>query len=240
MYPCFNDQQLLLAAFRAALPNIKRAQARNDVDARRQLFFHEGLSQALGNVADGAGGQDEGKFAHKDGYKIAEPEASDQDCFCILGGASLHNPGLQVMRLLLLLFLAIPIIELYVLIKVGSAIGAFTTIMLLFAAAVVGLGLLRWQGLATLNKMRITLARGEVPAMELAEGAIVVLSGLLLLTPGFVTDVLAFACLTPALRRRVILAVLRRAVSLQPAAPRPGRRPWEDRATLEGDYRREE
>jgi len=144
------------------------------------------------------------------------------------------------MRLLLLLFLAIPIIELYVLIKVGSAIGALTTIVLLFAAAAIGLGLLRWQGLATLNKMRSTLARGEVPAMELAEGAIVVLGGLFLLVPGFVTDVLALACLTPALRRRVVLGLLRRAAALQPAAPRAGRRPWEDRATLEGDYRRED
>lgn len=144
------------------------------------------------------------------------------------------------MRLLLLFFLAIPVIELYVLIKVGSAIGALATILLLFAAAVLGMGLLRWQGLTTLNKMRMTLARGEVPAMELAEGAIVVLGGLLLLVPGFVTDVFAFACLMPALRHRIVMALLRRAVALQPAGPPGGRRPWEDRATLEGDYRREE
>lgn len=143
------------------------------------------------------------------------------------------------MRLLLLPFLIIPIIELYVLIKVGSAIGVLLTIVLLFTAAIVGLGLVRWQGLTTLHRMRATLARGELPAMELAEGVVVLLGGVLLLTPGFVTDVLAFACLIPAFRRYLVLTLLRRTTSSKVAA-QPGRRPWEDRATLEGDYRREE
>lgn len=143
------------------------------------------------------------------------------------------------MRLLFLPFLIIPVIELYVLIKVGSAIGVLSTIALLFGAAVVGLGLVRWQGLTTLHRMRVTLARGELPAMELAEGAIVLLGGLFLLTPGFVTDAFAFVCLIPPLRRRIVLGLLRRTAASQVATP-PGRRPWEDRATLEGDYRREE
>lgn len=144
------------------------------------------------------------------------------------------------MRLLFLPLLIIPVIELYVLIKVGGTIGALPTIALLFGAAIVGLVLLRRQGLTTLHRMRATLARGELPAMELAEGVIVLFGGLLLLTPGFVTDALAFACLTPPLRRRVVLHLLRRTASAKVTAPRPGRRPWEDRSTLEGDYRRED
>lgn len=144
------------------------------------------------------------------------------------------------MRLLLIPFLIIPVIELYVLIKVGGALGVLPTIILLFTAGIVGLGLVRWQGLTTLHKMRATLARGELPAMELAEGALVLLGGVLLLTPGFVTDVIAFTCLIPSLRRRVVLTLLRRTASSKAATPRRGRRPWEDRATLEGDYRREE
>lgn len=144
------------------------------------------------------------------------------------------------MRLLFLAFLLIPIVEMYILIKVGGVIGALPTIALVVATAAAGAGLLRWQGLSTLYRVRQTMARGELPALELVEGAIMLVGGALLLTPGFVTDAIGLVCLIPALRCRIALGILRRAVVISPVPPRAGPRAWEDRATIEGDYRREE
>jgi UPF0716 protein FxsA len=115
-------------------------------------------------------------------------------------------------RALFLAFLLVPIAEIYVLIKVGSVIGAFPTIALVVFTAVLGSILIRAQGLATLARVRTSMARGEVPAMELVEGVCLLVAGALLLTPGFVTDSIGFMLLIPTLRRNMILAVLERGV----------------------------
>ncbi len=118
------------------------------------------------------------------------------------------------MKILFLLFLIIPIIEIYLLIQVGSIIGALYTILLIILTAIVGAFLLRIQGIATLRRVQQTIARGKVPAMEMLEGLMLLVGGALLLTPGFFTDALGFVCLIPSLRRFVIRMVLLRKIDI--------------------------
>ncbi len=115
-------------------------------------------------------------------------------------------------RLLLALFFLIPLIEIYLLIKVGSLIGALPTVFLVVFTAVLGAVLLRQQGFATLMRVQAMLARGQIPAIEVMEGAVLLVGGVLLLTPGFFTDAVGFVCLIPALRRRLIIWAIRRGV----------------------------
>lgn len=110
-------------------------------------------------------------------------------------------------RLLLALFFLIPLIEIYLLIKVGSLIGALPTVFLVVFTAVLGAVLLRQQGFATLMRVQAMLARGQIPAIEVMEGAVLLVGGVLLLTPGFFTDAVGFVCLIIwAIRRGVVTA----------------------------------
>lgn len=138
---------------------------------------------------------------------------------------------------LLLLFLLVPLVEIYILIEVGQEIGALTTILLCVLTAVLGAGLLRWQGLQTLTRAQANLARGEIPAIEMFEGVALAFGGALLLTPGFATDTVGFLCLIPWSRRAMIRAALRRMdVYYGPASgPGPGAG---SHHTIEGDFRR--
>jgi UPF0716 protein FxsA len=102
------------------------------------------------------------------------------------------------------LFVAVPIIEIFLLIKVGSAIGALATIAIVILTAFIGTRMLKIQGLSTLNLARSKMASGQVPATEMAEGLALAVGGALLLTPGFVTDAIGFACLIPYTRRLLI------------------------------------
>lgn len=103
-------------------------------------------------------------------------------------------------NLLLLLLLVVPLVELFLLIEVGARIGAFSTVLLCILTAVLGAALLRIQGLLTLQRVRWKFARGELPAVDLLQGLILLLCGFLLLTPGLTTDLLGFAGLVPTLR----------------------------------------
>ena len=105
-------------------------------------------------------------------------------------------------------FLIIPFIEIYVLLAVGSVIGAFPTIFMVVFTAVLGAWLLRRQGFATWQRFQSNLQNGQIPAYEMIEGPILLVGGALLLTPGFFTDMLGFACLVPALRRRIAQYVI--------------------------------
>jgi UPF0716 protein FxsA len=145
------------------------------------------------------------------------------------------------MRFLLLLLVLVPVVEMYFLIKVGGVIGALPTVALVILTAAIGAAMLRRQGLATAFQVREALARGERPTVPLVEGIFILAGGALLLTPGFVTDVLGFACLLPPLRRRLTLAVLRRAMrqSHQHGGfGGPGRR--DSSSLIEGEFRRED
>jgi len=108
------------------------------------------------------------------------------------------------MRYLFPLFLIIPIIEIYVLLKASGSIGAGWTILLVIATAVIGAALVKQQGFLTLNNVQNKLSEGKMPAMELAEGVAILLAGALLLTPGFVTDTIGFACLISPIRKAMI------------------------------------
>tara|TARA_R110002073_G_scaffold47089_12_gene128065 strand:+ start:5588 stop:6064 length:477 start_codon:yes stop_codon:yes gene_type:complete len=107
------------------------------------------------------------------------------------------------MRLGLFFFITIPIVEMYLLILVGSHIGALPTIGLVVLTATVGIWLLRMQGLATLARLQGRLNQGEIPGQELLEGIMLLIGGALLLTPGFFTDTIGFICLLPGLRKPI-------------------------------------
>ena len=106
-------------------------------------------------------------------------------------------------RILLILFLTVPLVEIAILIKIGKIIGAGYTIALVIGTAILGAALLRTQGISTLAKVQTNINRGQLPAIELIEGLILLISGVLLLTPGFFTDMLGFLALVPILRQQL-------------------------------------
>lgn len=110
---------------------------------------------------------------------------------------------MNIIQLLFLVVLIVPFAEIYLLLQVGGIIGALPTIFLVVFTALLGAFLLKQQGLATFQRFQLSLAQGEVPAYEIIEGPIILLGGLLLLTPGFITDILGFICLVPSLRRKI-------------------------------------
>lgn len=142
---------------------------------------------------------------------------------------------MPLLQLLLLAFLLIPLVEIYVLIQVGGAIGALPTVLAVVGTALLGSVLIRSQGLATLTRAQVNLDRGELPAMEILEAACLVIAGVLLLTPGFVTDALGFMLLVPPLRRGLVLAALERGmVRTRTSSPAVGGR------VIEGEYRQDD
>ena len=132
----------------------------------------------------------------------------------------------------LLVFVLTPLIEMYILIEVGGIIGAWPTIALVVLTAVIGIGLIRAQGFATLTRGVARLNAGELPATEMVEGVMLALAGALMVTPGFVTDAAGFVLLTPPVRRRLAAELLRRFVSVGQANA------GERGHTIEGRFRR--
>ena len=153
-----------------------------------------------------------------------------------------------------LLFIVIPLVELYVIIAVGEEIGAFWTVILVLLTAVIGVNLLRIQGTSTLMRAQQNMAQGSIPAMEMMEGIALAVGGVLLRTPGFITDSIGFLCLIPASRQAIIRYIMARSTvhtsfnagmggfqqhqshqSDKPDAesPKVGR-------TIEGEYKRED
>lgn len=145
---------------------------------------------------------------------------------------------MKIIQILFLVVLIVPFIEIYLLIEVGSIIGAFPTIFLVVFTAMLGAWLLKQQGLATFQRFQASLAQGEVPAYEMIEGPIILLGGALLLTPGFLTDMLGFACLVPSLRRRIAQYVLENHL-IQTVGGFAKGKPAE-RDALEGEFRKED
>lgn len=115
------------------------------------------------------------------------------------------------MRVFAFIFLLFPLIELAVLIKVGSVIGVFPTLLLLVATALLGSFMLRIAGVATAWRARERLARGELPEQEMLEGLMIAVGGGLLLLPGFISDLFGLVCIIPFTRRLIIRRVLQRA-----------------------------
>jgi UPF0716 protein FxsA len=117
---------------------------------------------------------------------------------------------IRIFPILMTLFLVIPIIEIYLLIKVGGYIGVLPTIALVVLTAVIGASLLRSQGIQTYLRFNQTLSEGQLPANELVEGIALLIGGALLLTPGFFTDLIGFFCLLPITRRLVVTLIVNR------------------------------
>ncbi|MEW8028311.1 MAG: FxsA family protein [Candidatus Thiodiazotropha sp.] len=151
------------------------------------------------------------------------------------------SPVMNPLLLFLLLFVGVPLVELYFLIKVGSQIGAFPTIFLTVFTALLGGWMVRAQGFSTLSRVRGSMDRGEVPAFEMMEGAVLLVCGFLLLLPGFITDVVGFLFLVPAIRRWLLALGLQHGGVMGPVESAPdgsGRSP--ERRVIEGEFKRED
>ncbi|EMS79108.1 MULTISPECIES: FxsA family protein [Desulfotignum] len=103
---------------------------------------------------------------------------------------------------LFLCFTLIPILELYLLIKLGTVIGGFNTILLVILTGFAGAWLARMQGMVTMLKVRMNLQQGIMPAEDLMDGLIILIAGLVLITPGLITDVAGLLLLWPVTRNR--------------------------------------
>lgn len=146
------------------------------------------------------------------------------------------------MPIALIAFIVVPIVEMVILIEVGGIIGALPTVGLVVLTATLGIWLLRLEGMATLARVQARLDRGELPETELLEGIMLLVGGALLLTPGFVTDAVGFACILPGLRRPIARWIIRRGVlgAITVVNRRAGSR-RDDASprgptTIEGDY----
>ena len=142
------------------------------------------------------------------------------------------------MHWLFIFFLLVPPLEIYLFITVGSWIGPATTVLMVVVTAILGVYLLRLQGFSTLQRVRAALDRGQLPAAEMLEGVVLLVAGVLLVTPGFFTDSLGFLALIPGLRRAIVTWFMNRNVSL-------GRREdanpsVQNSQTIEGEFRRED
>ena len=139
------------------------------------------------------------------------------------------------MKYLIPTLLVLPLLEIFVLIEVGSYIGALSTIGLVLLTAVLGLVLLRHEGLTAINKARNKLLNAEMPAEEIFTGFFLAIGGLLLITPGFVTDLIGFFCLIP-FTRKALMNVLSKSFFNIPTVINTER---SEQDWIEGDFRKE-
>lgn len=147
----------------------------------------------------------------------------------------------------LLLFILVPLAELAILIKLGEIIGVGATILLVISTAVLGVSLLKRQGLAALARARSSMDAGEFPIESVIDGVCLLVAGAFLLTPGLLTDTIGFLLLVPAFRRRLahwIFDKFKASGAMQfhtfgtgPDAPGPGQHPPPPRdIVIEGDF----
>ena len=147
------------------------------------------------------------------------------------------------MPFLLLLFLLVPLVEIWFLIKVGGIVGAGWTIFLVVLTAIIGAGLVRAQGLSAIGRIQQQLAAGNLPAAEMLQGVFLLIAGALLLPPGFFTDAIGFALLVPAVRRRLAQHLMFSGGRFAFRVDQSGTAdsgPQAPRRPLEGDFRRED
>ena len=140
------------------------------------------------------------------------------------------------MPILFLLFLVVPILEIWLLIQVGSVIGAGWTILVVVATAIAGAWLVRAQGLEVVRRIQQDLAVGRVPTGDMLEALMLLVAGAVLLTPGFFTDAIGFALLIPPVRASLSRYLIQRGMAHMARAPHPGRT---RRETLDGEFSRE-
>lgn len=132
----------------------------------------------------------------------------------------------------LILLLVVPLAEAWLLIKVGGQIGALPAIGLCVATAVVGAAFIRQQGLRTIREIQLAQAKGFLPARQMVEGMMLLMSGVMLMTPGFFTDAVGFSLLVPGLRARLAQRTLAGLAQSRPDLRQP--------TVIDGEYRRED
>ncbi|EJL6930110.1 TPA: membrane protein FxsA [Vibrio cholerae] len=150
--------------------------------------------------------------------------------------------------ILLFLFIAVPVIEIALFIQVGGVLGVWPTIALVLLTAIVGASLVRSQGLQTLLTVQQRLAQGQLPAQQILEGVMLAVAGVLLLTPGFFTDILGMLVLLPAPRAYFAKQLMSRVMVGNIHASGAGfeqPNPFHDRAnpngtTYEGEFERKD
>lgn len=113
-------------------------------------------------------------------------------------------------RIILALFIIIPIIEIFLFMRIGALIGIAPTLGMIVLTAVIGVSMLKMQGLSTLQRAQNNLQENKLPATELVEGIILLLCGALLLTPGFFTDTVGFLMLVPNIRRAAAKTIIKK------------------------------
>jgi len=111
------------------------------------------------------------------------------------------------MNVVILFIIGIPLVEIYLMIKIGSAIGAFNTIFLIFFTAITGIYFARLEGLNTLRSGFNQLVKNEIPIYEIISGAALAFAALLLIIPGFLTDIIGFLLIIPATRKFFIKSI---------------------------------
>lgn len=149
--------------------------------------------------------------------------------------------------ILLFLFIAVPVIEIALFIQVGGVLGVWPTIALVLLTAIVGASLVRSQGLQTLLTVQQRLAQGQLPAQQILEGVMLAVAGVLLLTPGFFTDILGMLVLLPAPRAYFAKQLMSRVVvgNIHASGAIEQPNPFHDRAnpngtTYEGEFERKD
>jgi UPF0716 protein FxsA len=110
------------------------------------------------------------------------------------------------------IFVAMTLLEIYTLVSVGKSIGGFSTILLVIITALIGSSLLKQQGFSTLAKVQEKAVLGQMPAFEMLEGLVILIAGILLLTPGFITDTFGLLGLIPISRRFLIARFLQKKI----------------------------
>ena len=108
------------------------------------------------------------------------------------------------MNSVLIAIILVPVIEIYLFIKIGSQIGAFNTISLIFLTAIIGIFYARYEGLNTLKSGFTQLVKNELPAYEIISGAIIAFAAVLLIIPGFMTDIIGFLLIFPLTRKLIL------------------------------------
>jgi len=154
-------------------------------------------------------------------------------------------------RFLFLLFILVPIIEIALLIQVAEVIGGFATISLVIVTAILGAKLVKKQGMGALQNVQTQMAQGQMPAQELFTGLCVIIAGVLLMTPGIMTNVFGFLLLTPAIRTKLAAGLASQATVRMSAQTRhqgnvydqpsePSDKHTEQPKTIDGEYERKD
>lgn len=139
---------------------------------------------------------------------------------------------MPLLPVLILIFIFIPLIEIYLIIEIGSVIGAFATVLAIAFTAILGISLIRIQGFSTMKKAQQAMDKGVLPATEMIEGVMLLIAALMLLIPGFFTDTLGFLLLIPPIRH--ILAS--RIASTSQLNARFNKRSPADGSYIDGEY----